>query len=383
MRVPSRDRTDGGEGSGGSRRREPVGEFSINTQPGSRTDDPRILVVDDEAPVREILCRYLQAQGYSCDAAADADEAWQQLRQDSYALVVSDIMMPGRSGLELLAMVRLEMPEVAVVMVTAADDRDTAVRALERGAYGYVIKPFESNEVVINVVNALERRRLVLASQEYERDLEKQVREQTEQIRVSHEEIALRLMAAQEHRHDETGAHIRRIALGAQAVALHMGYSPGRAEMLRLAAPMHDVGKIGIPDSILRKPDKLTPDEWEIMKRHTVIGAEILGNSSLPLLEVGRRVALYHHEKWDGTGYPEGLGGEDIPEVARIVAVLDVYDALVHDRVYRPAMPEEQALVIINGGRGTHFDPIIHDTFMDLLPELRELGRKLPEATRP
>jgi len=383
MRVRSSGHSDGGEGSGGTGGREPTGEFSVSTQSPAEPDVLRILVVDDQAPVREILCRCLQAQGYACDTAADADKAWQRLRQDGYALVVSDIVMPGRSGLELLAMIRLEMPEVAVVMVTAADDRDTAVRALEQGAYGYVIKPFEPNEVIINVVNALERRRLVLASQDYEHDLEKKVREQTEQIRVSHEEIALRLMAAQEHRHDETGAHIRRIALGAQAVALHMGYSPGRAEMLRLAAPMHDVGKIGIPDSILRKPGKLTPDEWETMKRHTIIGAKILGDSSLPLLEVGRKVALYHHEKWDGTGYPEGLAGEDIPEVARIVALLDVYDALTHDRVYRPAMPEEQALVIINSGRGTHFDPIIHDTFMELLPELRELGRKLPEATRP
>jgi putative two-component system response regulator len=344
------------------------------------TPSERVLVVDDEGYVREILCRWLRSEGYDCEAAASAEQAWELLQQESFALVVTDIMMPRKSGMDLLNMVGRDMPDVAVVMVTAADDRRTAIGALERGAYGYVTKPFEGNEIIINVVNALERRRLVMASREYERGLEERVREQTEEIRTSREEIVLRLIAAQEYRHDETGAHIRRIGLGAEAMAGRAGYSREGAEMLRLAAPMHDVGKIGIPDAILAKPGKLTPEEWEVMKRHTTIGAEMLGQTTIPLLELAREIALSHHEKWDGSGYPEGLSGRQVPRSARIVAVLDVYDALVHDRVYRPAMPEDEALAIVAEGRAKHFDPELYDIFVELLPRIRQLSEELPEG---
>ena len=337
----------------------------------------RILIVDDEPDVREILSRWLAREGYQCATVANADEACEQLRDGNFALLVTDIMMPGVSGIDLLSTVKQKFPDVAVLMATAADDRETAIEALEIGAFGYIVKPFERNEVAINVVSALERRRLVLASQQYEQRLEERVREQTEDIRRSREEILLRLIAAQELRHDETGAHIRRIGLYSEVLASRMGRPEHHAETLRLASPMHDVGKIGIPDAILLKPGKLDDDEWHIMETHTMIGERILEGTSISLLHTAEQIAIAHHEKWDGSGYPKGLAGEDIPESARIVAVLDVYDALVNDRVYRPAVPEQDALAIMDRGRGSHFDPDIYDAFRAALPELRVIQSRL------
>ena len=301
--------------------------------PGTLTDvearPGMILIVDEEPAVREVIAHCLESMGYGCRAAATAGEAWAMLEEKTIALLVVDIRLPGTPGLSLLSRVRRRFPDVAVVIVTGLDDRKTAMRALALGAYGYVVKPFEANEIVVSAVNALERRRLTLERRAYEQHLEKKVREQTELLRTSHEELALRLIAAQNYRHDETGAHVRRIGLYAEAVSQALGRSGAYGEMLRQVAPMHDIGKIGIPDEILRKPGPLTPEEFEIMKNHTVIGGRILEGGSVPLLNVAREIALCHHEWWDGSGYPHGLKRREIPETARIVAVLDVYDALV------------------------------------------------------
>jgi len=343
----------------------------------------RVLVADDDPYVRDILSRWLSAEGYACAAAAGGDEALSRLEAGPYDLLVSDIRMPGLSGIDLLTEARRRYPDLAVVMVTAIDEKDVAVRALELGAYGYVIKPFDQSEVIINTVNALERRRLVLASRQYERGLEQKVREQTESIRASQEEIALRLIAASEYRDDETGAHIRRIGLYAEAVATALGFGLDAAEMLRLAAPMHDVGKIGIPDAILQKPGRLSEVERNAMKGHTLIGGDILAGTNIEMLNVAREIALAHHERWDGTGYPRGIAGEVIPETARIVAVVDVYDALVHRRVYRPAMPEEKALRILRENRGTQFDPRALDSFLDVLPQVRSIRESILDGRKP
>jgi len=331
----------------------------------------RILVVDDEPHVREIISRWLDDEGYECNIAADAEEACRLLSTDSFSIMVSDIKMPGKSGIDLLEEVKDQYPDMAVIMVTAVDDREIAIHTLQTGAYGYIVKPFGEDEVIINVANALERRRLVIESRQYESRLEEKVREQTEEIRLSREEITLRLIAAQEYRHDETGAHVRRIGLYAEAIGERIGRPKEYTEMLRLAAPMHDVGKIGVPDSILMKPGKLTGGEFEIMKTHTTIGGKILEGSRLALVNMAQAIALWHHERWDGSGYPHSLAGEDIPESGRIVAVADVYDALVHDRVYRPAMSEDEALAIMTSERGAHFEPLIFDVFLESLPELQ------------
>jgi len=333
----------------------------------------KILVVDDEPDVREIIRRWLVREGYTCRTAADANEALDCLRRGGFALVVSDIMMPGLSGLDLLERVGRDYPDVAVVMVTALDDRDTAVRALELGAYGYVIKPFERNELLIAVVNALERRRLTLQSRDYERLLEEQVRERTAEVREREAEIVLRLISASEYRDDETGAHIRRIGLLAEDLARVAGWKREDADRIRLAAPMHDVGKIGVPDNILLKPGALTPEEFEVVKRHTEIGARILGGSSVPLLRTAADIALCHHERWDGTGYPRGLAGEDIPEAARIVAVVDMYDALTSHRVYRPALRHDEAIEVMRREHGGRFDPRLFACFESALPGLKRI----------
>jgi len=245
----------------------------------------------------------------------------------------------------------------------------------------HVIKPFDNNELVISVVNALERRRLTLQSQAYEHRLEEEVRERTKDIRRREEEIALRLVSASEFRDEETGAHIRRIGLYVAVLAQAMGCPQEEVESIRVAGPMHDIGKIGVPDHILLKPGKLTREEFETMKSHSDIGASILSGSDVPLLHMARDIAQSHHEKWDGSGYPGHLAGEQIPRAARLVAVADVYDAFVHDRVYRPAMPDDQALGIMQENCGSQFDPDVFECFLRMLPEFRRIRGSVIDDT--
>ena len=332
-----------------------------------------LLIVDDEPCVRQVLTRWLEAEGYVCSQAADGEEAWGALRQRTFALLVTDISMPGMSGMELLERTKRCLPGVAVILLTGMDDRETAIRALRLGAYGYIIKPFGQTEVLINVANALRRRDSVHMSDQYEEQLEDEVRLRTADIRRTQEEIALRLVAASEFRDEETGAHIRRMGLYAAMLADAAGWNGSDAADMRMAAPMHDIGKIGTPDSILLKPGKLTDDEFSVMKRHTEIGAQMLQGSDVPLLRMAKDIAFCHHEKWDGSGYPQGLAGRSIPESARLVAVADVYDALVSERVYRTALPEEEAIAIMSAANSQHFDPAAFACFLQMLPELRRI----------
>lgn len=333
----------------------------------------RILVVDDESQVSDIIAQCLIMEGYDCDTADCAEHALALCARNQYSLIVSDIMMPGKTGIELLGFVRQLYPDVAIIMVTAVDDRATAVNALQLGAYGYVIKPFDLNEIFIGVVNALERRRLSIQSREYERRLENDVRQRTAEIQRREEEICLRLAAACGYRDLETGSHNRRLGLYSAVLAQELGWAGPAQDDIRISIAMHDIGKIGLPDNILRKPSRLTEEEFAVIKTHTVIGARMLMGSDFSLLNMAHAIALSHHEKWDGTGYPYGLSGDEIPEPARICAVLDVYDALVHKRIYRSALPEEEALAIMTASRGAHFDPDIFDCFMDVLPRLRTI----------
>jgi putative two-component system response regulator len=333
----------------------------------------RILVVDDERFVTDVLRRWLECEGHSCAAAASAEEALARLEEEPFDLVVSDIGMPGMSGLELLLEIGHRHPTVAVLMQTAVDDRGTAIAALRQGAFGYLIKPLDEQEVVIAVAGALERRRLRLLERDYRDQLELAVRDRTEEIRRAREEISLLLVTVSEFRDVDTGAHVRRMGLYAEALARALGWDDAMVEQLRLAAPMHDVGKIAVPDAILLKPGRLSSDEFEEIKRHAEVGARILSGTDLPLLHLARDIARGHHERWDGTGYPDGLRGQDIPAAARLVAVVDVYDALTNDRVYRSALAETESLELMRAGRGTHFDPQIFDTFVEILPELRRI----------
>lgn len=336
-----------------------------------------ILVVDDDFHVSHLLKRWLDSEGYTCTTAASTEEALQILADHSFALVISDINMPGESGLTLLRDIRQTQNDTAVIMCTGLDDRDTAISALKLGAFGYIVKPFDKNEVVINVANSLERRRLLMASRLYQQRLEDRVRERTREIRQREEEIAHRLLSAAEFRDNDTGAHIRRIGLYSAKMAQALGWTREQTDDLRLASTMHDIGKIGIPDSILLKPDKLTKEEFEQVKTHTVIGARILAGTQAPLLQMAERIALSHHEWWNGNGYPHGLIGEQIPPEARIVAIGDVYDALSHKRVYKSAYPEAQVLEIMKAERFSHFDPHVLDCFLEILPQLRRIREQV------
>ncbi len=344
------------------------------------TQTARILVVDDEPQIRELLVRFLAYDGYDCLGAANGEMALKLMNDNSFHLVISDIMMPGMSGIELLRHIRAANPDVAVIMATAVDSRKTAMEALEAGAYGYLIKPFDRTDVLITVANALERRRLTILSQQYERTLEAQVEERTRELKLKAQEvkqreteIVFRLLSSMGWRDDETGDHARRIGLYSAVLAEELAWDEESTDNIRLAAPMHDIGKIAIPDNILRKPGKLDAEEFERMKQHTIIGSRILDESDVPLIRLARDIALYHHEKWDGSGYPFGLAGLDIPECGRIVGIVDVYDALVHDRIYKPAFDEDKALEIMKQGKGKHFDPRIFDIFIQLLPQMRKI----------
>jgi putative two-component system response regulator len=335
--------------------------------------DPTILVVDDEEYLRRMVIRILTEKGYVCAQATNGREALDALTGRAYALIISDITMPEMSGLDLLAVARQVQPDVAIIMLTGMDSQDTAVKALELGAYGYLIKPFQANALLINVANALRRRDLEMMRNEYEHRLEREVHERTMDIRQREERITLHLVAASEYRDEATGSHIRRMALYSAALARASGWTEDAVELLRLSAPMHDIGKIGVPDNILLKEGTLTSEEFDLMKQHTVMGANILSGSDIPLLRMAGEVALFHHERWDGAGYPQGLSGEDIPECARIVAMADVYDALRTDRVYRPALSESDAFALMTLEKGHHFDPRIFSCLCDIRETFREI----------
>lgn len=341
--------------------------------------DMQVLVVDDEPIVRDLLARWLRDEGYRCGTADGPSAARQYLEQHPTELVTLDITMPGGSGLGLLDEIKAESPDIAVLMLTAEDNTAKAIRALTAGACGYLIKPVEREELLIQVHNGLERRRLVLENRAYTLRLEERVREQTCLIRRAHEETIYRLVKASLCRDEETGAHITRTGWYSELLAGAIGWSKEQVELIRLAAPMHDIGKIGIPDAVLRKPGKLSSDEYAVMQTHAQIGANMLAGSHSPVLRMAQAIALCHHEHWDGRGYPSGLLREAIPEAARIVALVDVYDALTHDRVYRPALCEADVLSIMRDGRGQQFDPAIFDAFMTLLPEMRAIAQAVTD----
>jgi putative two-component system response regulator len=338
-----------------------------------------VLIVDDEPYICELLVRFFSNEGYRCTCATNGTMALGLVAGKKFDLVVSDVSMPGMSGIDLLKTLKSISPDMAVIMMTGIDDHRTALLALQLGAYGYLFKPLDQNELLISAANALERRRMMLLMREYERNLEQKVRERTAHVRQREEEIVLRLLSAAGYRDDETGAHVRRIGLYSSRMAQELGWELQAVDDMQLAAPMHDVGKIGIPDSILQKPGKLTLAECEVMKTHTEIGARILASRDIPLLQLAGEIAMSHHEQWDGSGYPGGISGEAIPESGRIVAVVDVYDALVYDRVYRAAVPEEKVISMMAEKRGTHFDPRILDCFFSILPDIRRIRQEIKD----
>lgn len=342
---------------------------------------PKILIVDDEENVRLLVGRIVAGEGYAHEMAASADAALARLAEDEYSLLISDINMPGQDGIALLRAVREKYPDLAVIMVTAVDSRLTAKETLAMGAYGYVIKPFERNALIINIVNALRRRELEIASKRHSQELEALVQQRTRELWQSRDETIQKLAKAAEFRDNETAQHTVRVGEYCGILAREMGLADDYCERIRAAAPLHDVGKIGIPDSILLKPGRLTTEEFEIVKTHSEIGYRILGDSLSEVLNLGGVISLTHHEKYNGKGYPNGLAGEAIPLVGRIAAICDVFDALTTKRVYKEAMGLDEAMAVLREERGQHFDPELVDLFVANLAVMVAIRDKFADVT--
>jgi putative two-component system response regulator len=318
------------------------------------------------------------------------------VERDHPDLVLLDLHMPGLTGYDVLKRMR-SLPatkHTPVVVLTADESREARERALDLGARDFLTKPFDRTEVALRVRNLLEMRALHQQLQDHNQELEGRVRARTQELwtalqeveksalelRRSQAETVMRLSIAAEYRDDDTAQHIHRMSRYCEMLAAESGVDDGTVELIRVASVMHDVGKIGIPDSILRKPGKLTDSERATMEKHARIGYQILSGSDSELLQQAAEIALSHHERWDGTGYPEKRAGTDIPIAARVAAIADVFDAISTDRVYRKAMPFPKAMEVMRGGRGTHFDPALLDVFFENIDKVLKIKEELEAA---
>lgn len=331
----------------------------------------KVLVVDDEAPVRDLVSRSLSVRGYRCLTAADAATALAQAQQDSPALVVSDISMPGESGVWLLERLKQLDEDMAVVMLTGVTDTQTAIDCLTMGAYNYLVKPVNLKELTLAADAALDKRRLVLENKEYQRSLERKVAERTRQLEdalgrleESYTATLTALVSALDAREHETGNHSQRVGQYALLIANQLRLDQPLVLGLSQGALLHDIGKIGVPDNILLKPGKLTPEEWEYMRQHPVIGRKIL--EGVPSLQSAIPLVFSHHERWEGGGYPEGLAAEQIPVEARVFAIADTVDAMTNDRPYRKALTFADAVAEISRCSGSQFWPDAAEAFLTI-----------------
>ncbi len=348
----------------------------------------RLLVVDDDQSIREVLAEGLHSLGYEVVTASDAEEAFRSLESRGLRLVLSDVDMPGQNGIELLRRIKRADADVDVIMVTGVVDVDTAIAAIRQGASDYVTKPFNLQEVALVVERTLEKRRLILENRAYQLHLEEMVAARTaelaqkkeeverlyRELEVSYESTLQALVTALDYRDNETLGHSRRVVEYAVLVADRVGVKEPELSWVRRGAILHDVGKIGVPDAVLRKPGRLDPGEWEEMRKHPEMGYEMLRH--IPFLAPALDVVLSHQERWDGSGYPRGLRGEGIPLGARIFAVVDTFDAMTSDRPYRRALPIRAARDEIQRFSGVQFDPAVAEAFLSIeegsLNEIRE-----------
>ena len=338
----------------------------------------KILVVDDDTAVRELLVEGLDTFGYPSVSASDIDEAFATVKREPIGLVLSDIDMPGGDGLQLLKRIKEHDADLDVIMVTGAVDADTAVQAIRRGASDYVTKPFNLDEVQIVVERTLEKRRLILENRAHQERLEELVAQRTqevlekkreveglfEELEGTYESTLQALVTALDLRDNETHGHSYRVVEYAVLVAERLGVTEPDLTWIRRGAILHDVGKIGVPDAVLRKPGKLNSAEWEEMHRHPEMGYSMLKH--IPFLEPALDIVLCHQERFDGTGYPRRLKGEEIPLGARIFAVVDTFDAMTSDRPYRAALGVREVREELQRCKGTQFDPQVVEAFLSI-----------------
>jgi response regulator RpfG family c-di-GMP phosphodiesterase len=336
-------------------------------------DGPKasILVVDDEDFIREIICRKLNGSGFQCDSAPSAEDALARIAQNNYDCVLSDIHMPGMSGVDLLRQIKLQNQDLAVILVTGAPDIDAALEAMRLGAYDHLSKPLNLAALEMSVDRALEKKRLVEENREYQRNLESMVEERTKQLSAANEDLrrlftgSIKALAqALEAKDEYTQGHSARVAEESVSIARYLSLSDTEIQRIWLAGYLHDIGKIGIKEAVLNKPGKLNEEEWDLIQQHPVVAGRILG--PIPELSDIIDIIVHHHERYDGSGYPDGLEGNSIPLGARILAVADTYDALTSRRPYRDSLTLEEAHRILEEAAGTYLDPVIARAFLNL-----------------
>ena len=357
-----------------------------------------ILVIDDEEGLRRSLCAFLEDLGYDALDAGNGLEGLKVMRahMPDLAAVIVDLNMPVLDGYGFLRQARGEAPELPIVVLSGVGVVDDALQAVRLGAWDFLTKPLHNFSILEHTLNkAKEKARLIRENREYQTNLEELVRQRTAELERTRRQIMHRLSRAAEYKDNETGHHVIRVGEIAAVLAEALGLDAESCDNLRDCAPLHDIGKIGVPDEVLLKPGKLDPEEWKIMQRHCIFGCEILGPLTSKeeahascenwaakgpegneLLDLARMLALLHHERWDGTGYPFGLSGEAIPLEARIVAVVDTYDALASERPYKKAFPEEKCLEIIRESSGSHFDPQVVEAFFRNTERIRSIRSK-------
>lgn len=341
----------------------------------------RILIVDDSKLERKLMAAYLTPHQYEVWEAPNGEMAQQIIEAYSPDLIILDLILEDKSGLEICRELkqREETRLIPIVMVTAYGDKQSRIEGLEAGADDFLIKPVDRGELVARVKSLLKVKAYheYARKKDYYKNLEIAVKEKTAQLEAALQQLQeanrhltdayldtlYRLSIAAEYRDEDSSGHIKRISHYSAAIARKMGLSNDLVQKIYRASPLHDIGKIGIPDHVLLKPGKLNAEEWEVMRTHPLIGARILGGSDNELLQMAEQIAVSHHEKFDGSGYPYGLKGEEIPLAGRIVALADVFDALTSKRVYKPIYSNDVALSIIRDSVGTHFDPEVADAF--------------------
>lgn len=337
-----------------------------------------VLIIDDQTTGRTILQRVIQQIGDNLDVFTfgSPTEALDWIDQHDPDLIITDYRMPEMNGVDFIREIRKRphCENVPVMMITVVSEKEVRYEALEAGATAFLTRPIDQIECRTSCRNLLKMHEQQLIIQDRADWLARQVEIATDQITLREKETILRLARAGEYRDEGTGNHVIRMAKYSRQIAEALGcFSRQDCDDLEYAAPMHDIGKIGIPDGILLKPGKLNEYEWEIMQTHTTIGHAILSDSQSRYMQIGAIIALNHHERFDGKGYPNGLKGDEIPLIARVVAVADVFDALVSARPYKKAWPEQEAIAYIQQQSGTHLDPQCVDAFMQRLDEIRQI----------
>lgn len=337
----------------------------------------QVVIVDDESTGRTILSKILEnvVENIEIVAFEHPQAALEWIKNNQPHLIITDYRMPELNGVEFIQEVR-KIPScnnTPIMMISVVSEKEVRYEALEAGATAFLTRPIDQVECSTSCRNLLKMHEQHLTIQNRADWLAQQVHVATQQIQQRERETILRLAKAGEYRDEETGNHVIRMSKYSRLIAEELGLSESQCDDIEYAAPMHDIGKIGIPDGVLLKPGKLDPREWEVMQSHTTIGYSILSNSQSKYMQMGAVIALYHHERFDGKGYPNGLHGEDIPLIARIVAVADVYDALVSVRPYKPAWPIEEAVEYIQKQAGTQLDPACVEAFCKRLSDVAKI----------